>query len=1223
MDQFRQIGEVVGSLKALMVLKNDIQINQRQCCFLFDTFVQAFDTISEEIKHNLRLNERNTKWKALEQPMKELHRIFKEGESYIKYCLDVKDLWGKAISLHMNKDCVEFQIHNLLCCFPVVIEAIETAAEISGFDEEEMMKRRSALMKKYDRELIDPRFFQWMFGKQYLVTREICSRLESSWKEDKWLLIETIRQKKTETLLKYEQRLGDFLLKKLDGVEQINKILLPSSILVGSNDYHVKSRLGSWGGHVKEIQWLGETFALRNFFGEVEPLHAEISLVFSLSHPNILQYHCGFYDEERKEGYLVMELMNNTLATYIKEHSNQRKRPPFSTCAAVDIMLQIARGMEYLHSRNIYHGELNPSHVLLKARTECYFHTKLKGFGLTSIKSTYKTANQNPADSIIWYAPEVLAEQEKPGSKCTYKYTEKADVYSFGMICFQILTGKVPFDEGHLQGEKVVRNIRAGERPLFPYPSPKYLVNLTRRCWHTNPNLRPRFSALCRILRYIKKVLVINPEHGQPETAPPLVDYCDIEAGYSKKFAEEESTSLTPVSQIPFQMFAYRLIKKEKISGKNWDPSNDGFSSVHRRASMQSDDGQLSAMDDLFLAPSDGRSVCSEIIDRKDSRLFDQRSSISEIPHRSRLFLFDQNSVGSESPEMRFSSVAADETFFFADSPDRKAVSTPIVNRSPRIDTLEKKIVSSMSQKLKILDNQEKAMSPKAGDKKPSSNVQNLVSPRTTEKMKLAEQNLVSPRTSEKMKPAEQNLVSPRIAEMIKSAELVSPRTSEKMKPAEQNLVSPRTTETKKLAEQNLVSTQTTETNKSAEKNLVSPQTSEKKTLSYDQKLTSPETQEKKQISSEAPEKKHSSDDQKLRRSKIQDRMKSLTANDKPLHGERAQRKSLRTTRRINQKLTKTVEKKDPEANQIAMSSENHETTAASKTSNQKVAVKRDTKTSTIPEKLMDDSPRSSPARVYRIHSSSPMSSPTRTPKTYPRSPAIISKGYRYQSPSSSPLNPCSRCSRVNPECQTSGIRYCVVHCDIDEQSCRTWNVERRERGEPSYDDNIFEDLVRRFERPDSKNRWDSPLFELWPAKEGIVKSSTAMVDAVSYLTKKVDSKTRDVKILQPTIATQSARSTEANTLYEMDRATQEVTNAIVEAQSRALGGPLSGVSLGPGMPTVDISRSVGLPELRRLRRTFIKLAGQTSLSGPPPPSDADSAKRMFVDYLNRELGSG
>lgn len=54
----------------------------------------------------------------------------------------------------------------------------------------------------------------------------------------------------------------------------------------------------------------------------------------------------------------------------------------------------------------------------------------------------------------------------------------------------------------------------------------------------------------------------------------------------------------------------------------------------------------------------------------------------------------------------------------------------------------------------------------------------------------------------------------------------------------------------------------------------------------------------------------------------------------------------------------------------------------------------------------------------------------------------------------------------------------------------------------------------------------------------------------------------------------------------------------------------------------INIQRQIGLPELRSLRRTFIKLTGQYSLSGPPPPSDAVSAKRMFVDYLNKEIGT-
>lgn len=205
---------------------------------------------------------------------------------------------------------------------------------------------------------------------------------------------------------------------------------------------------------------------------------------------------------------------------------------------------------------------------------------------------------------------------------------------------------------------------------------------------------------------------------------------------------------------------------------------------------------------------------------------------------------------------------------------------------------------------------------------------------------------------------------------------------------------------------------------------------------------------------------------------------------------------------------------------------------------------------------------------------------------------------------------------------RAAGIRYCVVYCDVEESHSKEWNEARKANGEEYYEEKIFEDLVRRFERPDRRNRWDSPLFELWPARDTVQKSSLAIVDAVMYLTRKVDSKMRDVKVLQPTIATQTSRFSEANSLYEMDRATQEVINSIVEAQSQALGGPVNGVSLGQGLPALDLSRLVGLPELRRLKRTFIKLTGQTSLSGAPPPSDADSAKRMFVDYLNRELGT-
>ncbi|KAK2353754.1 protein KTI12 protein [Trifolium repens] len=206
---------------------------------------------------------------------------------------------------------------------------------------------------------------------------------------------------------------------------------------------------------------------------------------------------------------------------------------------------------------------------------------------------------------------------------------------------------------------------------------------------------------------------------------------------------------------------------------------------------------------------------------------------------------------------------------------------------------------------------------------------------------------------------------------------------------------------------------------------------------------------------------------------------------------------------------------------------------------------------------------------------------------------------------------------------RAAGIRYCVFYCDVEDNDCRKWNQERREKGEDNYDDVIFEDLVRRFEKPERRNRWDSPLFELKSASSSSADSASIVDDAVSCITKKLDSKTRDVKILQPSIATQTSRFSDANSLYELDKATQEVTNAIAEAQSRDLGMlPANDISIGKDFPPINLSRSVGLPELRRLRRTFMKLTGQTSLSGKPPPSDSDSAKRMFIDYLNRELGT-
>lgn len=261
--------------------------------------------------------------------------------------------------------------------------------------------------------------------------------------------------------------------------------------------------------------------------------------------------------------------------------------------------------MEYLHSKEIYHGNLNPSNILVKPRnitSEGYLHAKVSGFGLSSIKNftPKNSSNQNETLSFIWYAPEILEEKEQTGSEKNSKYTEKADVYSFGMVCFQLLTGKVPFEDSHLQGDNMSRNILAGERPLFPFYSPKYVTNLTKRCWHTDPNQRPSFSSICRILRYVKRFLIMNPDYNrEPEPPMPVIDYGDMETKLLRKFPSWDSAESSMVAQIPFQMFVYRVVEKEKARTTQKETSESGSD----KASFSGDENSA-ILDDPCPSPS-------------------------------------------------------------------------------------------------------------------------------------------------------------------------------------------------------------------------------------------------------------------------------------------------------------------------------------------------------------------------------------------------------------------------------------------------------------------------------------------------------------------------------------------------------------------------------------------------------------------------------------------
>ncbi|XP_031657553.1 protein KTI12 homolog isoform X2 [Oncorhynchus kisutch] len=147
---------------------------------------------------------------------------------------------------------------------------------------------------------------------------------------------------------------------------------------------------------------------------------------------------------------------------------------------------------------------------------------------------------------------------------------------------------------------------------------------------------------------------------------------------------------------------------------------------------------------------------------------------------------------------------------------------------------------------------------------------------------------------------------------------------------------------------------------------------------------------------------------------------------------------------------------------------------------------------------------------------------------------------------------------------------HCLVYCLTSAEVSSTWNTERDV--EEQYTQEILDALVLRFETPDSRNRWDSPLFT-------IQKEDTLPFEAISDAIFKR-------KAPPPNQSTQSQPLSSTNFLYELDKVTQDVLMAILNSQKTSVPGDLIAV---PGATEkIELTRSLNMAELRKLRRQFI-----------------------------------
>lgn len=226
----------------------------------------------------------------------------------------------------------------------------------------------------------------------------------------------------------------------------------------------------------------------------------EVEVMSKIYHPNINLF-MGACTVPGKL-MIVTELMRGDLESIIlEEHAN------LSLLQRMKIAKDAALGILWLHSSNpqIIHRDLKASNLLLDDNLTC----KICDFGLSQLKPRGKNlidGSDGAKGTPLWMAPEVMMGES---------FNEKADVYSFGLILWFLLTTKEPYEEFEDLDAFSRAICLQHVRPKIPEKCDPGLKDLITRCWHSNPSVRPSFSEIVQRIDIIIVDLAIEDSMGR------------------------------------------------------------------------------------------------------------------------------------------------------------------------------------------------------------------------------------------------------------------------------------------------------------------------------------------------------------------------------------------------------------------------------------------------------------------------------------------------------------------------------------------------------------------------------------------------------------------------------------------------------------------------------------------------------------------------------------
>ncbi|XP_061951754.1 serine/threonine-protein kinase STY13-like [Populus nigra] len=216
----------------------------------------------------------------------------------------------------------------------------------------------------------------------------------------------------------------------------------------------------------------------------------EVMMLANLKHPNIVR----FIGACRKPMVWCI-VTEYAKGGSVRQFLTRRHNRAVPLKIAVQQALDVARGMAYVHGLGFIHRDLKSDNLLIAADKTI----KIADFGVARIE--VQTEGMTPETGTYrWMAPEMI--QHRP-------YTQKVDVYSFGIVLWELITGSLPF-QNMTAVQAAFAVVNKGVRPIIPYDCLPVLSYIMTRCWDANPEIRPPFTDVVRMLENAETQILTN-----------------------------------------------------------------------------------------------------------------------------------------------------------------------------------------------------------------------------------------------------------------------------------------------------------------------------------------------------------------------------------------------------------------------------------------------------------------------------------------------------------------------------------------------------------------------------------------------------------------------------------------------------------------------------------------------------------------------------------------